>query len=312
MDMKLNTITSRFSICLMLTAPLSLPLAAEEITRPISVTPSQWDLSTDAIVSSEYNEVRSERGIQQPFVFQTVGNPIANLILMNGGRGNLNLESDNRQSGRANFLSRSRGLFAKAGYNIIQPYLPSDRPDGIFTFRTSKEHSQDLAAVVANIKSRNNLPIWIAGTSFSGVSAVNTAARLAPDTFEGIVLAAATIYDEPDETKWKKKLKQRQKKFGKRYNNMKIGLADTNAVSSRVVVLHNEADRCPTSKLKTATDIQTAFPNAQSIDMVSVNGGKHKTLKDWKRTICGSLSEHGFYGIEQEAVEQITQAMKPL
>jgi len=269
----------------------------------ISIDKSKWDFAIEANVESQYMEIKTPRGIIQPFVIQSVNKAKGNIVLLNGGKGNINLKETSGKAGRANFLSRSRNLFLNAGYNIIQVYLPQDKQKGMYTFRTSNEHASDLQVVIQYLKEKYSTPIWVAGTSFSGVSAVNLATK--DNHIDGIILAAVTVYDEPNESKWKKKFKQRVKKLGKSYQNMKIGLVDTSLVKTNVIYLHNKADKCATSKVENESDIVTIFPNANNLKIISVDGGSHINSKDWKRTICGGLSEHGFYKIEKKAIQLV-------
>jgi pimeloyl-ACP methyl ester carboxylesterase len=186
-------------------------------------------------------------------------------------------------------------------------YLPTDK-DFAYKWRTTKAHADDLSAITAFVASQNDLPIWVLGTSYSGASATNVAASNKSGALTGIVLAAATLYEDPDDPKWAAEAARLRGEYGAEYDNMNIGTANSTGVATKVVLLNNQADKCPTSKLADEADAKALLPNAD-LKIVHVNGGTAKSNRNWKVEICGGRSEHGFYTIDKQAVSAIDGAI---
>jgi hypothetical protein len=119
------------------------------------------------------------------------------LVLLAGGGGHLDL--DGKGCPRAltgNFLVRSLAHFHREGFATALVDAPSDHPgdDGLKGFRISPQHADDLGKVIADLRKRTDLPVWVVGTSRGTISAANAATRLtasaAPD---GVVLTSAPI-----------------------------------------------------------------------------------------------------------------------
>lgn len=86
---------------------------------------------------------------------------------------------------------RSRTLSAERGFLAAVVDVPSDRvPDGLTGFRSSGAHAQDIAGVIAFLKQRADVPVWLVGTSMGTVSAANAAARV-PNGVDGLVLTSS-------------------------------------------------------------------------------------------------------------------------
>ena len=270
------------------------------------VVHSKFDTSGPSYKSKEYIELKTPRGATQPLVYKTVEGAKANIILMKGGNGKFDL-SRTKRAGRGNFSVRTRGLFAKAGYNVALPYLPKDKKE-IFKFRATADHANDIAEVVKFLKEENGLPVWIAGNSYSGISAVNVAQAMGADQVEGIILAAVALYDKFNEQKWTDAFADRKKNAGSEYAVMKIDLVDATGYTGKVVYLNNQEDTCPTSLLRNEADVTGLFPNA-AVKILHVNGGDIKPRKTMLQTHCIGLNKHSFYKIENEAVSAVTNAM---
>ena len=86
---------------------------------------------------------------------------------------------------------RSRALFAERGFLAAVVDAPSDRTaDGLTGFRSTEAHARDIAGLIAFVKQRASVPVWLVGTSMGTVSAANAAARL-PQGVEGLVLTSS-------------------------------------------------------------------------------------------------------------------------
>ncbi len=137
--------------------------------------------------------IATRPGVSLPFLLVTPDRrPAASLILFAGGDGQLGLATWATGGGkRGNFLVRSRALFAERGFLAAVVDAPSDRTaDGLTGFRSTEAHTQDIAGVIAFLKQRADVPVWLVGTSMGTVSAANAAARV-PQNVHGLVLTSS-------------------------------------------------------------------------------------------------------------------------
>ena len=117
------------------------------------------------------------------------------LVLLPGGPGYMALDAKGcARKLEGNSLVRSVALFNKAGFVTALVDAPSDHrgEDGLGGFRLSAQHADDIGKVIAEVRDRTKLPVWLVGTSRGAISAANAASRLtgsaAPD---GLVLTSA-------------------------------------------------------------------------------------------------------------------------
>jgi hypothetical protein len=163
---------------------------------------------------------------------------------------------------------------------------PSDHPgeDGLAGFRITTQHAEDVGKVIADVRARTNMPVWLVGTSRGSISAVNTAARLAgPSGPDGLVLTSAlmsgfsggrkpwvaqTVFDLPLET-----------------------------IRLPILVVGHVADKCIRSPPALMTDI-TARTNSAREQIITVSGGPGRSGAP-DIDACEGRAPHGF--VDQEA-----------
>ena len=117
---------------------------------------------------AELVSLPTRAGVTQDFILvqPTAGAPKAAVILFAGGGGALRLASSGAATKNGNFLVRSRNLFADAGLLVAVPDTPSDHGSGYGKlFRSSDEHASDIAAVIAYLRAKALVPVWLVGTS---------------------------------------------------------------------------------------------------------------------------------------------------
>lgn len=216
--------------------------------------------------------------------------PIAAVILFAGGHGAIGLsgstDGPNIGWGKNNFLVRTRGDFARAGLLVVVLDAPSDHSSStgmLGGFRASKEHAQDIEAVVRYLKGRADVPVWLVGTSRGTESAANAAIRV--PGIAGLVLTSS--------------LTQPNKK-GVEVLAMK--LEDIRVPT--LVVAHRD-DECEHTPPADASRLAKRLVNSPRVELKMLHGGKPP-----KSAACEALSAHGFFGIEQEAVDTIVQFIK--
>ena len=123
----------------------------------------------------------------------------AAVVLFAGGHGGLQIQPDGTlRWGAGNFLVRTRQLFADQGLAVVLVDAPSDRQGEPFLggFRQSPEHTADVKAVIAWLRARSDVPVWLVGTSRGTQSVAYVATELSgregPD---GIVLTSSILSD---------------------------------------------------------------------------------------------------------------------
>ena len=121
--------------------------------------------------------------------------PTAALVLLPGGGGFVDLDRNGcARKLTGNSLVRFRSLFHRAGLATALLDAPTDHrgEDGLGGFRTAQQHADDIGKVIADVRSRTGLPVWLVGTSRGTISAANAASHLtAAQAPDGVVLTSA-------------------------------------------------------------------------------------------------------------------------
>lgn len=225
-------------------------------------------------------------GVTQPFwVLTPPGTPVASVILFTGGNGLLGSAHRSVLNGK-NFLIRSRGAFAAAGFLVASVDAPSDHPDGLEGFRASAEHAQDIAAVIAYLRHKAPVPVWLIGTSMGTISAANAAARLQSGGANGLVLTSSIL-------------------VASRYAAPVAESVDVGAIAVPTLFVHNKEDACPLCPFGAIQSLTDRFTRAPRKELIAVSGGSPP-----QSVPCQALSRHGYFGIESEVVGDIVRWIK--
>jgi len=227
-------------------------------------------------------------GVEQRFLYIATPSAVANVILFAGGHGKIKLSGDGdgvRVKSGNNFLVRSRQLFADQGLNVAVVDAPSDQQDrnGMYGFRTSSEHVTDIDAVIAALRERAKLPVWLIGTSRGTESAAHLAinSQQHPD---GLVLTSSMSVEN---------------KKGFAVTEMKL-----KKIRIPTLVVAHKNDGCSVTPPEGAEVIRAALKNATKVEVVYFEGGREEGNP------CKAKSHHGFLGIEGEVVARIAAFVK--
>ncbi len=194
------------------------------------------------------------------------GTPRAIAVLFKGGTGVL------AKSGDTNFLLRIRNALAERGLLVAAVNVPSDKGGGIDpSFRASEAAGQDIAAVVAEMKRRADLPVWLIGTSNGSISAANGAARIGPPQIAGAVLTSSV---------WSGGM-----------SNVPL-----EKIAVPVLIVHNRNDACPSAHFPGAEQGLARLAAAPAKELVPVASTAASSPP------CEPLAPHGYYGIEAQVV----------
>jgi len=180
-------------------------------------------------------------------------------------------------------LVRSRQLFIDRGFTTILIDAPSDRQDklGMFKgFRNSPEHVQDIELVINHIKSLNNKPIWLIGTS-RGTESVAYAAVHLNDKIDGVILTSSIS----------------------KTNNKGTSVAylPLDRITVPVLAIHHKQDACKTTKPRIVKDIKRKAYNSSRVETRMFSGGDEPT----NNNPCKAMTYHGYLGIEKDVADYI-------
>jgi hypothetical protein len=242
--------------------------------------------SPGARAGEELLNLPTRPGVMQPFwVMTPPATPVASIILFTGGNGVLG--SGRRTALHSNnFLIRSREKFAAAGFLVASVDAPSDHADGLDTFRSSAEHATDIASVIAYLRQRAAVPVWLIGTSKGTISAANAAARLKSGGADGLVLTSSMAVQT------------------RRVASMNATV-DVAVITLPTLFVHNKEDACPACAFSAVPALMDRFTNARKKALIAVSGGSPPESEP-----CEALSRHGYLGIEDEVVSDIVRWIK--
>jgi predicted alpha/beta-hydrolase family hydrolase len=212
--------------------------------------------------------------------------PASVVVLISGGAGQLDIASNGYIRRDGNFLVRSRGLFADRGHAVLVLDVPSDhaRPPYLGgDFRASAEHAADLGAVIAWARTHYGKKVWVVGTSRGTHSAATAATQLqgerAPD---GIVLTSTILGHSSLGESTAPPLTE----------------MDLTGLKMPVLVVHHEQDPCGVCKPALLPELLKHLPPGTPLH--TFNGGQSRGAP------CDAFSHHGFNGIEDQVVEDIS------
>lgn len=219
--------------------------------------------------------------------------PHAAVLLFNGGPGNIRLWGESatplaERYARGNFLLRTRAMFAAHGLRVGAIDVPHAMRDSGMTadFRRSAEHAQDVAAAVAALRGPESLPVWLVGTSMGTVSAASASIALGSG-IDGLVLTSSIT----------RPIRNGPNRIAEPGGIRDFALA---RVAVPVFVLGHAADGCFATPARDVPDLARRFAASPRVASRLVEGGLPAQSEP-----CEALSEHGFFGVERQAVDAI-------
>jgi dienelactone hydrolase len=236
-----------------------------------------------AMGDEEQVRLPTRPGVTQPFwVMMPPGKPVASVILFTGGNGVIG-DAPRRAK---NFLIRSRDKFAAARLLVAWVDVPTDHQEGIHGFRSTAEHAQDIAAVIAYLRQKASVPVWLVGTSMGTISAANVAARLKTGGPDGLVLTSSIVV------------------AGRGAAPIDASV-DVDQITISTLFVHNREDACMLCPFAAVPPLVARFTHTPRKELIAVSGGS-PPLSD----PCEALSRHGYIGIEDEVVGKIAAWIK--
>jgi dienelactone hydrolase len=240
--------------------------------------------------------INSRNHLIPAILLKPAGEPKGAVILFAGGNGRLDIHSDGTiRFLQQNFLVRARALFARAGYATLVPDLARDMKQGdadvVANYRASQDYAEDINQMVHYMRSQGARKVWTIGTSRGTLSVANYVARYwtprertAPD---GQIYTSGYWKlgnDAPGLTIWK--------------------LANGDARKLKLPTLlavHNQ-DACPDTNPADLDAFESWLSSGgAAVSVMRFTGGKRPQSGP-----CDALSQHGFYGLDEEVVKRMT------
>lgn len=202
--------------------------------------------------------------------------PKAVLVMLPGGSGRVGIDSDGHIKHPHNFVVRTRADWQARGYIVV--ILDSPRGVNLRGYRHTAEYAEMLSYVVEHIQQQWTLPVFLLGTSQGSIAAMNGGAHV--KGIAGIVLTeSVSVMGHSGET---------------------VFSADPQQVGVPALIVANQQDRCWVAPPSQAQNIKAAMTLSPNVDVIHVNGGIEHS-----KSVCGSLTSHGYYGIEGEVIDDI-------
>ncbi len=276
----MNRILRAISLATIALAPLSVSFAL----------PPQHDASNSTAVASEASPVPVERvfdlplsnGSHQRVLYSAPTSPKAIIVMMPGGAGDVGIERDGDLRHDNNFVVRTRQLWVSRGYAVLIP----DAVDGanLRGMRSSPAFAALVGDLVSFAHAKSATPVFLLGTSQGSIAAMNGAAHLDATQLAGVVLTESVS------------------RLGGSHET--VFQADPQDVRVPALVVANHDDRCSVAPPEDAPRIAAAMSNSSQVRVLYVSGGVEQS-----RNPCGSLTPHGYDGIEQQVVDGIASWM---
>ena len=236
--------------------------------------------------------IKTPRGVKQSFILIRPEKPVASVILFAGSHGVLGLKSTRKMKwGTNNFLVRSRNLFAAQNLMVAVVDAPSDKQAKMNAkFRMSPAHAGDIAAVANYLKGQANVPVWLVGTSMGTFSAAGGA--ISSRGINGLILTSTVTRAR---SKWN---------IAKSHPHGVASMPLQKVAMPSLIVSHRK-DGCVITPASDAGKLRSRLKRAPKVKVVVLKGGSKPRAGP-----CKSLSQHGFLGIEAQAVGAIAEFIR--
>jgi hypothetical protein len=217
---------------------------------------------------------------RQRFLYIAPAHPNATLIMFPGGTGKLGLRPDGSLRHGHNFVVRTRGNWVERGFAVLIPDT-IDRAN-LRGERSSPRYVTVIDALVKFVHAQTTAPIFLLGTSQGSIAATNGAAHLADGQISGVILTESVS------------------RLGGSHET--VFTAGPSGVRVPALIVANQDDRCNVAPPEDAPRIAAAMVHAKDVQVQRVSGGLMKSHR-----ACGSLSPHGYYGIESSVIDMIVR-----
>lgn len=213
---------------------------------------------------------------------------VAVLVLLIGGDGALGFTAGQVNTGSPNFVARNRNHLAAEGFVVAVVDAANDFNSsgiGLRGRRLGAAHRADLEAVMNDLRARYPaLPIWAVGHSRGTISAAVMGSAVTPAA-DGLVLTSSLT--GPDA-------------ISEDLNGVAL-----ESITAPVLIVTHRDDGCSLTRPEDSEALKERFAASEKVRVKRFNGGSTPISNP-----CDPLAPHGFFGIDQKAVEAITRWIK--
>lgn len=221
-------------------------------------------------------------GDHQRILFSAPLHPRGTIVMLPGGAGDVGFERNGDIRHDKNFVVRTRALWNGHGYTVLIPDT-IDRAN-LRGLRSSSTYARLVDGLVDFAHRQKAGPVFLLGTSQGSIAAMNGAAHAAPGSIAGVVLTeSVSVMGGSGET---------------------VFDADPQRVRAPALIVANRDDRCDVAPPQAAQRIAAAMTGSRNVRVLTVSGGTTRSHKN-----CGSLTPHGYFGIEGQVVAAISKWM---
>jgi pimeloyl-ACP methyl ester carboxylesterase len=225
-------------------------------------------------------------GDVQRLCYRQPEQPIAALVLLVGGDGVLSMDGAGEiHLDTDSFLIRTRDAWIARGFAIAIPDVPSDRST-LRNSRLSRGYGDILHRIVAYVRTRTSVPIWLVGTSQGTNAAASGAAHMTQSEIAGVVLTSSLS------------------RSGRHSSETVFG-ADLALITVPTLIVSHRGDRCSNTPPSDAERIRRALVKSPRIEVMMFDGGAAPRSDE-----CRGESEHGYLGIEDQVLDRIAEWIK--
>ena len=250
-------------------------------------------LAPGSAASETLVKLTTPRGVSQSFLLiKPEQPPAAAAILFAGGHGALGLSGPGKMRwGSGIFLVRTRDTFVRHGLMVAVMDAPADQQSGMNAiFRMGAAHAGDIGAVAARLRAEANVPVWLIGTSMGTFSAAGGA--IGAKGIDGLVLTSTITRAQPT---W---LIAGSHPHG-------VASMSLPRIPAPTLIMSHRHDGCSITPAADAPKLKARLTAAKPAEIVVLDGGVPPISKP-----CEAKSQHGFFGIEDEAVAAIARFVK--
>jgi hypothetical protein len=198
--------------------------------------------------------------------------------MLPGGAGDVGVESDGDVRHGDNFVVRTRSMWTAQGYAVVIP--DSIDRTNLRGSRSSAGYAGVVARLVTFAHAQAPGPVFLLGTSQGSIAAMNGAAHARPGSVAGVVLTeSVSVQGGSHET---------------------VFDADPQDVRIPALVVANRDDACRVAPPANAVRIKQSMAHSPDASIAYVSGGQTRS-----GNACGSLTPHGYFGIETQVVALI-------
>ncbi len=236
----------------------------------------------------EVKDLPTRSGVTLRFAYVKAAEPVASAILFQGGGGDVGIFTNGSVKNDSVFLSGGIKRFTDNNVTVALVDSPSDRSNLNGDFRSSQEHAEDVAAVIAFLRSESKLPVWVIGTSNGSLSAANASVRLGNRGPDGIVLTSSTTSHSPI----------------KSLTHL-VTDAKLQDITVPTLWVHHKDDQCSYTLYNAIPALVLSMTKSIRTELIAVDGGS----PNGRLGPCAS-GYHQFQGIEMNVTTKITDWIK--